>query len=168
MIFSDLFLYKFIITTVVVIALSFIAEYISPKWAGIISGFPTGTPIILYFYALENGLKFAGESAIYNMVGLVAMQMFLFCYPDFLDDGITSEFNQAGYKSHMKLHDATGLDQPYGAKRGSMHVPSNIKALFMYMSDEEVPHALSIVRRLKEKYPNERLRMLTWALKECY
>ena len=80
MIIFDLLLYKFILTSIIVIALSFIAEYISPKWAGIFSGFPTGTAIILYFYALENGLEFAGESAIYNMVGLVAMQMFIFCY----------------------------------------------------------------------------------------
>ena len=75
-----LLFYKFILTSIIVIALSFVVEYISPKWAGIFSGFPTGTAIILYFYALENGLEFAGESAIYNMVGLVAMQMFLFCY----------------------------------------------------------------------------------------
>jgi hypothetical protein len=80
MVATDLLLYKFILTSIIVIALSFVAEYISPKWAGIFSGFPTGTAIILYFYALENGLEFAGESAIYNMVGLVAMQMFIFCY----------------------------------------------------------------------------------------
>jgi len=80
MIVTDLLLYKFILTAIIVIALSFVAEYISPKWAGIFSGFPTGTAVILYFYALENGLEFAGESAIYNMVGLVAMQMFIFSY----------------------------------------------------------------------------------------
>ena len=80
MILTYLLLYKFVLTSIVVIVLSFVAEYISPKWAGIFSGFPTGTAIILYFYALENGLEFAGESAIYNMVGLVAMQMFIFCY----------------------------------------------------------------------------------------
>lgn len=80
MIVTYILLYKFFLTSIVVIALSFVAEYKSPKWAGIFSGLPTGTALILYFYALENGLKFASESAIYNMVGLVAMQMFLFCY----------------------------------------------------------------------------------------
>ena len=80
MIVIDLLLFKFILTSIIVVALSFVAEYKSPKWAGIFSGFPTGTAIIFYFYALENGLEFAGESAIYNMVGLVAMQMFIFCY----------------------------------------------------------------------------------------
>ena len=90
MIIADILLYKFILAAFFVIALSFVAEYISPKWAGIFSGFPTGTAVILYFYALENGLEFAGESAIYNMVGLIAMQMFLFCY--YLSGVITKKF----------------------------------------------------------------------------
>ena len=90
MIAYDLLIYKFIITSFVVISLSFIAEYVSPKWAGIISGFPTGTAIILYFYALENGLEFAGRSAIYNMVGLIAMQIFIFCY--YLSSFITKKY----------------------------------------------------------------------------
>ena len=90
MIITNIFLYKFILAAFFVIALSFVAEYISPKWAGIFSGFPTGTAIILYFYALENGLEFAGVSAIYNMVGLVAMQMFLFCY--YLSGSVAKKF----------------------------------------------------------------------------
>jgi len=72
--------YKFLLTIILVLILAFIAEYVHPRWAGILSGFPTSTAIILYFYALENGLVFAKESAIYNMVGLIALQMFLFCY----------------------------------------------------------------------------------------
>jgi len=80
MVINDLLAYKFFFTAVIVVALSFVAEKISPRWAGILSGFPTGSAITLYFYGLENGLKFAGNSAIYNMVGLVAMQMFIFCY----------------------------------------------------------------------------------------
>lgn len=77
---DELIWFKFILTSVVVIGLSFIAEYISPRWAGILSGFPTGTAITLYFYGLENGLKFTGEAALHNMMGLIAMQMFIFCY----------------------------------------------------------------------------------------
>lgn len=80
MLFGSLLLYKFILTAIVVVGLSFVAEQISPRWAGILSGFPTGTAITLYFYGLENGLEFAGSSAIFNMVGLVAMQMFILCY----------------------------------------------------------------------------------------
>ena len=78
--YSELLIVKFLVSTIIVLVLSFTAEYVSPKWAGVLSGFPTGSAITLHFYALENGLKFAGESAIYNMVGLVAMQMFIFCY----------------------------------------------------------------------------------------
>lgn len=72
--------YKFVLTTLIVIILSFIAEYIHPRWAGILSGFPTSTAIILYFYAIEQGVIFAKDSAIYNLVGLIALQLFLFCY----------------------------------------------------------------------------------------
>jgi hypothetical protein len=94
------------------------------------------------------------------------MQMFLFCYPDFLDDSIADEFIQAGYQSHMTLHGATGQDAPFG-ERGTRHAPGKVKALFIYMPDEDIPRALDIVRRLKEKYPNEGLRAFTWALEEC-
>jgi len=76
----ELFVIKFIVTTAIVLILSFVAEHVSPKWAGILSGFPTGSAITLHFYGLENGLEFAGRSAIYNMVGLVAMQSFIFSY----------------------------------------------------------------------------------------
>jgi uncharacterized membrane protein (GlpM family) len=79
-VFSWLLLYKFCLSAGVVVLLSFVAEKISPRWAGVLSGFPTGTAITLYFYGLENGLEFAGRSAIYNMVGLVAMQMCIYCY----------------------------------------------------------------------------------------
>ena len=76
----ELLLVKFLVTTCIVLLLSFVAEHVSPKWAGILSGFPTGSAITLHFYAVENGLEFAGESALYNMVGLVAMQTFILCY----------------------------------------------------------------------------------------
>ncbi|HPQ67977.1 MAG TPA: hypothetical protein PKW95_02535 [bacterium] len=76
----ELLIIKFVVSIFIVLLLSFIAEHVSPKWAGILSGFPTGSAITLHFFALENGLTFAGESAIYNMVGLVAMQMFIFSY----------------------------------------------------------------------------------------
>lgn len=76
----ELLLVKFFVATIIVLLLSFVAEHVSPKWAGILSGFPTGSAITLHFYAVENGLRFASESALYNMVGLVAMQAFILCY----------------------------------------------------------------------------------------
>ncbi|KPA19468.1 conserved hypothetical protein, membrane, partial [Candidatus Magnetomorum sp. HK-1] len=80
MLITGLLFYKILLTSIIVVCLAFVAEHISPKWAGLLSGCPTGTAITLYFYALENGLTFAGESAIFNVIGLVAMQMFIFCY----------------------------------------------------------------------------------------
>jgi len=55
------------------------------------------------------------------------MKMFLFCYPDYLDDAVSSEFKQAGYKSYMKLHSATGKD--YDPKQRSHHVAGYVRAL---------------------------------------
>lgn len=77
---EPLLLIKIFISVSVVLLLSYIAEAISSKWAGIISGLPTGSAITLYFYAFENGPNFASKSALYNMIGLVAMQAFIFGY----------------------------------------------------------------------------------------
>lgn len=76
----DLLIIKFVVSVAVVLLLSFIAEHISPKWAGLLSGFPTGSAITLYFFALENNLVFAAESAVYNIIGLVALQMSIYGY----------------------------------------------------------------------------------------
>jgi hypothetical protein len=94
------------------------------------------------------------------------MKMFLFCYPDFLDDTVSSEFMQAGYKSYMKLYGATGKDEPYDAKQGTYHVAGKLRALFIYMPAEMIPPTLDIVRKLKEKFPNEDMRAFTWMLEE--
>ena len=69
-----------LVATIVVVALSLISEHVSPKVAGIISGAPTGTAITLFFLGLSQGTDFAGKTAIFNMVGLVAMQTFLLLY----------------------------------------------------------------------------------------
>src|SRR3989338_1370336 len=75
-----IFLIKLIVAVSVVLILSLIAEYTSPKVAGLISGYPTGTAIILFFFALEISPQFASNRALYNMVGIVAMQSFLYFY----------------------------------------------------------------------------------------
>lgn len=77
---AELLAVKFMVSVAVVLLLSFIAEHVSPKWAGVLSGFPTGSAITLYFFAVENSPAFAGASALYNIIGLVAMQMGIYCY----------------------------------------------------------------------------------------
>ncbi len=75
-----IFIIKFIITILFVLILSLLAEYVSPKVSGIISGIPTGTALILFFYGLEQGTQFASESSLFNLVGMLSMQVFIYLY----------------------------------------------------------------------------------------
>jgi len=71
---------KIIVSILFVLFLSFLAEKTGPKYAGIISGVPTGTAIILFFFGLEQGPVFAAESSVFNLVGMVSMQVLLLLY----------------------------------------------------------------------------------------
>ncbi len=63
-----------------VLGLSFVAEKISVRLAGLLSGYPIGTAIILHFYGLEYGAEFAADAAIFNLCGLIASQCFAYTY----------------------------------------------------------------------------------------
>lgn len=76
----EIFALKIIITIIAVSALTIIAERISPRAAGILSGYPLGSAISLFFIGLEQGADFAGTSAVYNVAGLFALQSFYFTY----------------------------------------------------------------------------------------
>lgn len=71
---------KLIVTVIAVVSLSIIAERISPKAAGILSGYPLGSAISLFFFGIEIGPQFASESATYTMVGLIGTQVFVYFY----------------------------------------------------------------------------------------
>ncbi|MDA8686062.1 hypothetical protein N9L94_03490 [Robiginitalea sp.] len=71
---------ELIVVLVVVLGLSLIADRSGPRLAGILSGYPTGSAISLFFFGLQNGATFASNSAIFQMVGLIALQFFLFLY----------------------------------------------------------------------------------------
>ena len=75
-----LLLAKIIVTLVVILLLTAIAEYVNPKIAGILAGYPIGSAIVLYFYGLEYGLEFAALSALYNLAGLVPSLTFALVY----------------------------------------------------------------------------------------
>lgn len=77
---TALLLYKLCITMLAVLGLSFVAEKISVRLAGLLSGYPIGTAIILHFYGLEYGVKFAADAAIFNLCGLLASQCFAYTY----------------------------------------------------------------------------------------
>jgi hypothetical protein len=74
------FLAKLISSVSIVVLLSWIAEHVSPKVAGLLSGYPLGAAIALFFYGLEVSPEFASKSAVYTMIGLVASQAFVYCY----------------------------------------------------------------------------------------
>ena len=74
------FLIKLAVTVTVVLLLSLVAERVSPRVAGILSGYPLGAAIALFFIGLENSPEFASRSAVYTMMGLVATQSFVYFY----------------------------------------------------------------------------------------
>ncbi len=74
------FLAKLTSSVSIVVLLSWIAEHVSPKVAGLLSGYPLGAAIALFFYGIEMSPEFASKSAVYTMTGLVASQVFVFCY----------------------------------------------------------------------------------------
>ncbi len=78
--FELLFFIKFFIAIIFILIIAYLSEKISPRFAGILSGFPTGTAITLFFFALENGTNFASISAVYNLVGMLALQTMIYLY----------------------------------------------------------------------------------------
>ena len=62
------------------LTLSFVAEKLSPKISGILSGLPLGSSITLIFFAIENGVDYVTKVALYNIHGLFAALAFSIGY----------------------------------------------------------------------------------------
>jgi len=73
-------LIKMTIAVLVTLLLSILAEVVSPRFAGIVSGYPLGAGITLFFVGLEISPGFAAESALHTSAGLVATQVFAYTY----------------------------------------------------------------------------------------
>jgi len=63
-----------------VLALSLVAERVSPRAAGLLSGYPLGAALALFFIGLEISPEFAADSAVYTLAGLAASQVFVYGY----------------------------------------------------------------------------------------
>ena len=80
MLLSGIVLLKIAVTLMVVIGLSWVAEHVSPKLAGILAGYPHGIAIVLYFIGVEQGVDFAARAAIYAIGGLAANVVLSYVY----------------------------------------------------------------------------------------
>lgn len=63
-----------------VLALSTLAERVSPRFAGVFSGFPLGAAISLFFIGYEIGPGFAARAAVFSTLGLTATLCFAYGY----------------------------------------------------------------------------------------
>src|SRR5512143_1216786 len=68
------------VTIGMVLTLSLVAERVSPRVAGVLSGYPLGAAIALFFIGLEISPEFAARSAVYTLAGLAASQVFVYGY----------------------------------------------------------------------------------------
>ncbi|MEZ9821625.1 hypothetical protein AB4238_13525 [Shewanella sp. 10N.286.45.A1] len=78
--FELIFISKIVVSIFAVLGLSFIAEHVSPKVAGILSGYPLGTAIALFYIGLENGEQFAANSAVFTLSGFSASLVLVYVY----------------------------------------------------------------------------------------
>ncbi len=76
----SLLLAKIIISVLVVLGLSWIAEHVNPRIAGILSGMPLGAVLILIFVGGELGPVFAVTSALYAIPAITATIAFAIGY----------------------------------------------------------------------------------------
>jgi hypothetical protein len=79
-IFPLLVLIKMGTAVLVVVGLSVLAESVSTRFAGILSGYPLGAALSLFFMGYEISPQFASESARYTCLGLIATLFFVYFY----------------------------------------------------------------------------------------
>ncbi|MCU0589309.1 MAG: hypothetical protein MUF52_14305 [Syntrophobacteraceae bacterium] len=78
--FPVLILVKALTAVGMVVMLSVLAEVVSTRFAGILSGYPLGAAISLFFMGYEISPQFAAQSALHTSVGLIATQAFAYSY----------------------------------------------------------------------------------------
>lgn len=80
MITIALMLVKIVLTVSFILFLSVLAEKVGPRVSGVITGIPTATAIILFFYGIEQGVDFAVQSSVFNLAGMLSLHTFIFMY----------------------------------------------------------------------------------------
>ncbi|WP_051435496.1 hypothetical protein [Shewanella fidelis] len=75
-----IFISKILVSIFAVLGLSYVAENVSPKVAGLLSGFPLGSAIALFYIGLEMDIEFAAQSATFTLAGFSASLVLAYCY----------------------------------------------------------------------------------------
>lgn len=73
-------LIKIGVAVCMVVGLSLLAERVSTRFAGLVSGFPLGAAISLFFIGYEIDPTFAARSALFTILGLIGTMTFAFGY----------------------------------------------------------------------------------------
>lgn len=71
---------KIAVSALSVLILGFIADRGNPRLAGILTGFPIGTAIVVSFIAIENGPVLASQSSLYSLAALSINPIFAYAY----------------------------------------------------------------------------------------
>lgn len=71
---------KIVLSAGMVITITLTAERISPRLAGVMVGFPLGAGLTLFFLGIEQGPRFAAESSLWSVQGILALLGFCWCY----------------------------------------------------------------------------------------
>ena len=77
---DTLILWKLLVSILAVVGLSLVAEHVSARVAGVLSGYPLGSAIALFFIGVEQGEAFAAEAAVHTLAGFSASLVLVFCY----------------------------------------------------------------------------------------
>lgn len=75
-----LLLTKITVSVAMVLGLTALAERVSPRVAGVVSGYPLGVALALVFVGIENGAPFAARSAVYTTAGFCASLALVYAY----------------------------------------------------------------------------------------
>ncbi|MDD2463584.1 MAG: hypothetical protein PHI97_06270 [Desulfobulbus sp.] len=75
-----MFLIKLSVAMAMVIGITWIAERVSSRFAGVLLGFPLGAGVSLFFIGLEQGTGFAAQSSLWTMQGLIPTLVWCLSY----------------------------------------------------------------------------------------
>ncbi len=71
---------KILVSVLVVLALSWVAENVNPRISGILSGMPLGAVLVLFFVGRELGPEFAAATTLYAIASITASIAFALGY----------------------------------------------------------------------------------------